>query len=62
MPYTRTTADEFIIQQFTSCGWEDVDFHETYKAAKINLKLYRENQPDYPARLIKRRVKIVSGY
>lgn len=61
MPYTRKTADEFVIQQYmgNAYGWEDVDICGTRKEAKFNLKLYRENQPEYPSRLITRRVKII---
>lgn len=36
-------------------GWEDVDQSESYREARINFRLYRENEPDYPHRMIQRR-------
>lgn len=37
-------------------GWEDVDSSENKKEIRTNLRLYRENELQYPHRLIKRRV------
>lgn len=39
-------------------GWEDVTGSTDYKEAARDLQSYRKNAPEYPARLIKRRVKI----
>jgi len=63
MTYKRITQDVFIIQQYTGSqyGWEDVHAEDTRKAARERLKEYRQNQPEYPARLITRREKIESS-
>lgn len=53
----RKTVDEWVVQQRTEQGWEDVFTAETSKEGTQTLKDYRENQPQYPARLVKRRVK-----
>jgi hypothetical protein len=60
MAYKRKTEDEYIVQGNYNCGygWEDVTAESTRKEAKERLKEYRENEPQYPHRLIKRRVKI----
>jgi hypothetical protein len=57
MAYKRKTTDEWQIQQHTGYGWEDVCAEDTWKEAKDRLKEYRENQPEYPVRAIKKRVK-----
>ena len=46
---------EFIIQEHTSCGWEDSTCEETYKEARTQLKIYRDNCQS-ATRLIIRRV------
>lgn len=46
----------FVVQQYyPSYGWEDVAASETWKEAREDLKAYRVNQPEYPARMIRRR-------
>ena len=37
-------------------GWEDVGAHERWKDAREELRLYRENEPQYRHRAIRRRV------
>lgn len=53
MSYTRKTKDEFHVQQYTGPEhkWESVCADETRKEARQTLKEYRENQPEYPARI-----------
>ena len=58
MPYVRKTRDEFRIEQHTAEGWEEATAENTRKEAKQRLKEYRENQPEYPARMRKVRVAI----
>ena len=36
-------------------GWEDVTASETWQEARADLRSYRENEPQYPHRLIQRR-------
>lgn len=36
-------------------GWEDVDQSESYREARTNFRLYRENEPQYSHRMIQRR-------
>ena len=58
MPYVRKTEDLHVVQMFTSCGWEDVAASTKSKESRADLKAYRENDPTYLYRLIRRRVKI----
>lgn len=60
MSYKRKTTDLFVVQQYFDheYGWEDVCSADNRKEAREDLKAYRENQPEYPARLIKRRERI----
>lgn len=45
----------YTVQGFYSGQWEDETTEETFKAAKEQLKAYRENMPEY-AHKIKREV------
>lgn len=56
--HKRKTRDEYQIHQCTAQGWEEICSYDTRKEAKADLKAYRENQPEYPAKCIKRRIKI----
>ncbi len=58
MAYVRKTVDEFDIEQHTGEGWEVVSSESTPKAARVAVREYRENQPEYPVRSTKHRVKI----
>ncbi len=57
--YQRKTVDEYQIHQYTGpqYGWEEVHCEPTRKDALRSRKEYREAQPEYPVRIIKRRVK-----
>jgi hypothetical protein len=60
----RKTRDEYNIEQFYgrgTGGWEVVCCEESFTEAKQRRKEYRENMPEYPVRIIKRRVKIEGG-
>lgn len=57
MAYVRKTADEFVVQQRTAQGWEDVCAESTRSAALQRLREYRDNQPEYAARITVKRVK-----
>jgi hypothetical protein len=56
--YKRKTRDEYQIHQRTSQGWEEVTACDTWKEAKELLKAYRENQPEYPVKCVKKRIKL----
>lgn len=58
--YQRKTKDVFIIEQYTGSqyGWEDVCCEDTLGEAKKRRNEYRENQPEYPARIRKKRERI----
>lgn len=60
MPYIRKTRDEWQIHQNFGQGYEEVCAENTRKEAKDRLKEYRENQPEYYAVIVKKRVKIDS--
>jgi len=58
--YKRKTKDVWQVQQYTGgqYGWETVVTEQTYREARERLKEYRENQPEYPARIHLAREKI----
>lgn len=56
--YKRKTQDEYAIQGNYGQGFEDVITEDNYKEARLRLKEYRENEPQYCHRLVKRRIKI----
>ncbi len=58
MPYQRTTEDEFQIHVNYGQGWEYEIAEATRKAGLAQLRLYRENCPEYPVRLVCKRVPI----
>lgn len=60
MAYKRKTRDEYQIQGYYDprTGWEEVTAEDTRKAAKEQLKCYRENEPGTPHRIVVKRVPI----
>lgn len=58
--YKRKTQDEFDIEQFCNGSWEVVNTESTREDARRSRREYRENQPEYPARIIKHRVKLAA--
>lgn len=58
MGYKRKTEDEWAIIGHYAAGAEEVTCEITRKAAKENLKAYRENEPGVSFTLKKRRVRI----
>lgn len=57
MAYQRKTRDEYHTQGLYFGVWETVTIDETYAEAKQMLKDYNENEPEYPHRIVKRRVR-----
>ena len=57
----RKWEDEYVVQGNYGSGWEDVNANETLHDGKRSVKEYRENEPQYSHRLIKRRVRVGSG-
>ena len=60
MTYIRKTRDVWDIEQNFGYGygWEVVTSEETRKDAQRARQEYRDNQPEYPVRIIKRRERI----
>ncbi len=60
MAYVRKTRDVYVLQQNWGYGygWEDIVEYDDRKEAKADYKLYIENQPGIPTRIVTRRVKI----
>ncbi len=46
----------YVVQGHYGYGWEDLTASEDYKEMRDDLRAYRENEPAYPHRIIKRRV------
>ncbi len=60
----RKTEDEYQIHQFFgkgNGGWEEVCCETNWSDAKQRIKEYRENMPEYPVKIIKKRVKKEKG-
>lgn len=55
--YVRKTHDEWHTQGDYGCGWETVTIDDNKADAMQMLRDYNENEPQYPHRLIKRRVR-----
>lgn len=59
MAYQRKTYDEWEIQgNYGTYGWETVTTETTRAEAKAMLRCYNENEPQYPHRIVKHRVRI----
>jgi hypothetical protein len=60
MAYVRKTRDEFHIQQDFGYGhgWETVCIETTWTECRDRKREYRQNQPEYLVRSIKKRVKL----
>lgn len=55
--YIRKTIDEWEIQGNYGYGFECVTTEESRQAAREQLKCYRENEPQYLHRIVKKRVR-----
>jgi len=61
MTYIRKTQDEYEIQQYYSgYGWECITTEMNRKAAVMQRKCYRDNQPEIPVRIKMKRVPCVT--
>lgn len=58
--YKRKTYDEYQIQGNYGQGFEMVTCEDSYKAAKIQLKCYRENERGAAFKIVCKRIKIES--
>ena len=60
MSYVRKTKDEYVLMTNYGYGdgWEEVLTEETFAEAKERKKEYIENMPQYPYKIMKRRVKL----
>jgi len=59
MSYVRKTKDEYVLMTNYGYGdgWEEVLTEETFAEAKQRKKEYIENMPQYPYKIVKRRVR-----
>lgn len=56
MTYARKTVDEFRIMGYFEQGWEEVTAEETWKDAKVQVRCYRDNDPDHAYKVVVARV------
>lgn len=58
--YARKTEDEYrlMINYGFGHGWEHETTEETLREAKEQQRTYRGNCPEYPTKIVKKRVKI----
>ncbi len=56
----RKTRDEYVVEQNFGYGhgWEEVSAEDTMAEARKRRDEYRENQPEYPVRIRKTRVRL----
>ena len=61
MAYVRKTRDEYqlLCDYGYGDGWEYVTAEDTMKEAKQRKKEYMENMPQYPYKIVKKRIPIV---
>ena len=57
MAYVRKTIDEYDIEGNYGHGFEVVTAENNLEDAKMQYKLYCENEPEFSFRIKKRRVK-----
>lgn len=59
MAYERKTRDEWQVQTNYGYGhgFEETTAHDSYRGARAELRVYRENQPEFAHRLKCVRVK-----
>ena len=60
MAYIRKTQDEYqlLCNYGYGDGWEVVLVEDTMQEARQRKKEYMENMPQYPYKIIKKRIKI----
>ena len=58
MAYTRKTKDLWDIEGYYAGGWEAVTCEESWKAAREQVKAYRENERGTSFRVRKYREKV----
>lgn len=58
MSRQRTTRDEWTLRINYGQGWEDETTEDSYREIRARAKEYRENCPQYPTRIVCRRVKL----
>lgn len=58
MAYIRKTKDEYQIHDNYDQGFEEVTAEDTFKAAKDQLKCYRDNERGVVFKIIVKRVKL----
>lgn len=60
MTYKRKTQDEYVllVNYGDTYGYEEEVVEDTRQEILQRSKEYRENCPEYPTKIIKRRVKI----
>ena len=56
--YVRKTKDIFVVQGNYGQGWETVTTEDTRKEALAQLWCYRENETQYPHRVVTEREKL----
>ncbi len=60
MSYKRKTADEWQLHLYYGhqYGWEETVAEDSFKAVREQQKCYLKNQPEYPSKIVFKRVPI----
>jgi len=54
----RKTRDEYQLHVCYGQGYEHEVTEDTWKEIKLRAKEYRENCPQYPCKIVKKRIKL----
>ena len=54
----RKTKDEYQLHVCYGQGYEHEVTEDTWKEIKLRAKEYRENCPQYPCKIVKKRIKL----
>ena len=57
MPHARSTVDTWELHVNYGQGWEHETTEFTLKDAREQRKTYRDNCPEFPTKLVRRRVR-----
>jgi hypothetical protein len=62
MPYTRKTRDVYyFLVNYGAHGWEHETTESSLQDAIAQKRCYRENCPEYPTRIVRKREKLCTS-
>ncbi len=61
MAYQRKTVDEYQLHVNYGQEWEHEITEDSFREARARRREYRENCPEYPCKIVKRRVPLLTS-